>query len=358
MAQRKKKSRLFGQLGSSEGDLSARMMMGATQQSIGADLRAARLARGETTADVAHQLCLRESYIQAIEAGDFTELPGVVYAVGFLRSYARYLRLDADGLIQRFKEEVSEIPPPADLPFFEPSTESRVPRGGLVAFAILLAVLAYAGWYYLSTRDMTMADLVPAVPEHFAGLLSGPERAAPPAPSPSDVNGLEPPGPGDSADSASNDEAAVDGAPPAPDQLSDQSTAGSASSTAPEATRALQGQPGEGTPASDGAASSGAAPQAMGEDYVESRITLRATGDSWVQVRAADDTLLMTRIMRAGDTYRVPNQTGLKLMTGNAGELEILVDGNVVPAIGPTGSVKRNVLLDPLRLKAGAAVVN
>ena len=157
-------------------------------------------------------------------------------------------------------------------------------------------------------------------------------------------------------DSASTDEAAVDGAPPAPDQLADQSTAGSG---APEAARQPQSQPGEGTPATDGAAAgSGAAPQALGEDYVDSRITLRATGDSWVQVRAADDTLLMTRIMRAGDTYRVPNQTGLKLMTGNAGELEILVDGNVVPAIGPSGSVKRNVMLDPMRLKAGAAVVN
>ena len=359
MAQRKKKSRLFGQLGSSDDDLSARMMMGATQQSIGADLRAARLARGESTADVAHQLCLRESYIQAIEEGDFTVLPGVVYAVGFLRSYARYLRLDADSLIQRFKEEVSEIPPPADLPFFEPSTESRVPRGGLVAFAILLAVVAYAGWYYLSTRDMTMADLVPAVPEQFAGLLSSPERAEPAPPS-ADITGLEPPGPGGSADSASGDEAAVDGAPPAPDRLTaNQSAPGLGPSTAPEANRAPpQAQSSQVTAAADGAASSSGGPVALGEDFVDSRITLRATGDSWVQVRAADDTLLMTRIMRAGDSYRVPNQPGLKLMTGNAGELEILVDGEVVPAIGPAGSVKRNVLLDPARLKAGSAVVN
>jgi cytoskeleton protein RodZ len=42
-------------------------------------------------------------------------------------------------------------------------------------------------------------------------------------------------------------------------------------------------------------------------------------------------------------------------MTGNAGALEITVDGQVVPAIGPLGAVKRNVALDTERLKAGTA---
>jgi cytoskeleton protein RodZ len=42
-------------------------------------------------------------------------------------------------------------------------------------------------------------------------------------------------------------------------------------------------------------------------------------------------------------------------MTGNAGALEVLVDGETAPAIGAMGAVKRNVMLEPDRLKAGTA---
>ena len=377
--QRKKKSSLFGPAEKANNDMSARMMMGASPQSIGADLRAIRMERGESTADVAHQLCLRESYIVAIEAGNFAELPGVVYAVGFLRSYARYLRLDADELIQRFKEEVSEIPPAADLAFFEPvSEESRVPRGGLVAFAVLLAVIAYAGWYYLSTRDMTIADLVPAVPEQFAGLVAPTGRFDPPPSTLSEYGELAPSGPGESADSAVSDGSVVDSAPPAPERLDlEQSQQDSASSravaTSPEAVpgaagvtaatraspQAATSQPSDGARPSEAAAGGdGLGPQVFGEINGGTRIMLRSTGDSWIQVRTADETVLMTRILRSGDIYYVPNLTGLKLMTGNAGMLEVLVDEQPVPALGPVGSVRRNVQLEPERLKAGTAVVN
>ena len=72
-----------------------------------------------------------------------------------------------------------------------------------------------------------------------------------------------------------------------------------------------------------------------------------------------DDTineLLVTRLLRAGDSYVVPGRSGLKLSTGNAGALEILVDGVAVPSIGGEGTVRRNVVLDADRLMAGTAV--
>jgi cytoskeleton protein RodZ len=62
------------------------------------------------------------------------------------------------------------------------------------------------------------------------------------------------------------------------------------------------------------------------------------------------------RIFRAGDSFRVPDEEGLTLMTGNAGAIEIMVDGAGVPAIGPFGAVRRDVALDPERLRAGTAV--
>lgn len=87
------------------------------------------------------------------------------------------------------------------------------------------------------------------------------------------------------------------------------------------------------------------------------KVTIRALTNSWIQIR--DDIageLLLTRLLRVGDSYAVPERKGLKLSTGNAGALEILVDGKAVPAIGGDGDVRRNVALDADKLKAGTAV--
>ncbi|MEE8352705.1 MAG: RodZ domain-containing protein [Rhodospirillales bacterium] len=87
------------------------------------------------------------------------------------------------------------------------------------------------------------------------------------------------------------------------------------------------------------------------------KVTVRAVTNSWIQIR--DDIageLLLTRLLRAGDHYEVPDRKGLKLSTGNAGALEILVDGKTVPSIGGAGDVRRNVALDAGKLKAGTAV--
>jgi cytoskeleton protein RodZ len=90
-----------------------------------------------------------------------------------------------------------------------------------------------------------------------------------------------------------------------------------------------------------------------------SRIKINAINNSWIQIRDDNlNTMLVTRLLAAGDSYAVPDQPGLVLLTGNAGALEIVVDGTIVPSIGGPGVVRRGVVLDVTRLKAGAAVSN
>ena len=96
--------------------------------------------------------------------------------------------------------------------------------------------------------------------------------------------------------------------------------------------------------------------EVYGAENENSRILVKARKNSWIQVRDNNaNRLLLTRLLRAGDSYRVPDQPGLVLLTGNAGALEILVDGEVVPDLGEAGKVRRNVTLDPDLLRQGAA---
>ncbi|HEY9078786.1 helix-turn-helix domain-containing protein [Magnetovibrio sp.] len=115
----------------------------------------------------------------------------------------------------------------------------------------------------------------------------------------------------------------------------------------------------EAQPQTEAAAVAAVAPTVAAQrpDDGPSRITVRAKSNSWIQVRdEIADRLLFTRLLREGQEYQVPNRPGLRLMTGNAGALELLVDGQAVPAIGEVGEVRRNVDLDVDKLQSGSAV--
>jgi hypothetical protein len=62
----------------------------------GAALRRMRLGRGLSLDDLAQTLRITRAYLQAIEADDFDRLPPEVYLRGFVRAYARALKLDED----------------------------------------------------------------------------------------------------------------------------------------------------------------------------------------------------------------------------------------------------------------------
>ena len=79
---------------------------------------------------------------------------------------------------------------------------------------------------------------------------------------------------------------------------------------------------------------------------------IRATADSWVQIRDTDQSTIFIRVLKAGESYRVPDRPGISLRTGNAGGLEITVDGQPAPSIGPNGAI-RNVPLEPQSLISG-----
>ena len=51
---------------------------------------------------------IRARYLDAMERGDYKELPGAVYTKGFLRNYALYLGLDADEILEQWRRERGE----------------------------------------------------------------------------------------------------------------------------------------------------------------------------------------------------------------------------------------------------------
>lgn len=284
---------------------------------VGAELRAARQRLGWSLPDVAATLRIRLPYLEAIEEGRLADLPGNAYAMGFLRSYATFLGLDAAEVARRFRAEASEVNRKPELAFPAPVPERGVPAGAVVLLGVCIAVGAYAAWYRFSGDTPGAAPVVPAVPERLAPLA-----AAPPSnPSPQVASILPPPGSPSVAPPAGTT-AAPGAVPPVPVPVPVPVTLTPPPPVAPAEV---------------------------------ARVVLRLKSDAWVQVREKQGQVLLNRVMRSGESWPVPKGQQLVLTTGNAGGTELLLDGTAMPSLGAVGVVRRDIPLEPDGLKAAIA---
>ncbi|MDF2367082.1 helix-turn-helix domain-containing protein [Sneathiella sp.] len=86
-------------------------------------------------------------------------------------------------------------------------------------------------------------------------------------------------------------------------------------------------------------------PRTFGVENTDARVVVRATEESWIEVKATDENPVLSRVLKPGDVYMAPNEPDLILTTGNAGGLEIRVDGKEIKALGGAGTILREVPL-------------
>src|ERR1035437_1533968 len=139
---------------------------------VGDRLRDARENRGVDLYRVERDTKIRSKYLAALEDGEFSDLPGDVYARGFLRNYASYLGLDPDDIEEEWREEAGEAQPVSHIVIGpRPLTmrrkivfqQSHVVIG--VVAVIVLIVAAYFGFQltrYLSYPTLAVASAGPS----------------------------------------------------------------------------------------------------------------------------------------------------------------------------------------------------
>lgn len=295
---------------------------------VGELLRDRREELGLDLDEVGESLRIKPIYLAALEQGRAQDLPGPAYAIGFIRAYAHYLGFDAERVLERYKAETAAVHARPDLALPVPLGSRSLPGGPILLVGLILALCGYGTWYYLSTGERSRPERVAPVPAELRTPLPPAAAAAPGA--------------------AAGDARLGTGLASPVNTASPPSDAAAAAATVPDST----------APETAAAPSTGtaAAPAADSADSAAGgQIDIRALSDCWIQVRSADQTIVFSRVLKAGETYRVP-RAGLFLRTGNAGALAVAVDGKPAPAIGGVGTMRRNVALDPQALLAGTAV--
>jgi cytoskeleton protein RodZ len=351
----------------------------AGPRSAGDALRQQREALGLNFSDVAGALRIKPAYLAAIEEGRPDRLPGPAYAAGFVRAYGDHLGLDGAEILRRFRLEAAGLDAKPDLSFPMPLGERSVPGRAMLLLALILAICGYGAWSYLSTDELarpervtevpatllppkppkpvasaTPAPIAPATPAPIAPAPSAATAGQAGAPPPEAASGTETPAPSEA-------EAAPGGSPP-PAAATVPGIPATPPAPVPAATSDAASVPHIPSATADAAVGSvleaeSGTPQTYGATDGSIRIVLRATTDSWIQVRDSDHSVLFTGVLKPGESYRVPDRAGLSMRAGNAGGLDVMVDGKPAPSLGPIGAV-RNVALDPQLLTAGGTTHN
>lgn len=138
---------------------------------LGAMMREMRENLGHELDAVARDLRIRLVYLEAIESGRLSDLPGNAYVSGFLRSYSDFLGLEGEEIVRRFKKAGAEISNQPQLHLPSPVEEGRLPTASILVVAAVIAAGAYGGWYYLSGSGKDPMDTVASLPKELSGLV-------------------------------------------------------------------------------------------------------------------------------------------------------------------------------------------
>jgi cytoskeleton protein RodZ len=286
-------------------------------ETVGQDLRAARLRRGDDLATVSKVLKIRKDHLEAIEEDRLEQLPGRTYAVGFVRSYADYLGLDTAQCLERFKAEIAGRSDTDSMPavtVIDEDDHRRLPQGWLIIAGVIVVLMVYGAYYVLTSTSSMTAEPVAAPPQQQVAPKPVAHVAPPPVQQPAQ--------------------------PPAPNPTTE--GAAPAQTTAPPATNATPPVVAPVTPPA-------ALPQGQvfGANNRGARVVLRVHQATRILVQGEDGMVYINRAMQPGDSYQVPNVVGLTLTTTDANAVEIDLDGESKGFAGKQSGVAEGLQLDP-----------
>ncbi|GAA2680394.1 helix-turn-helix domain-containing protein [Streptomyces lunalinharesii] len=251
---------------------------GPDRPSVGRALQQARIGAGLTVEEVSTATRVRIPIVHAIEQDDFSRCGGDVYARGHIRALARAVSLDPQTLIERYDADHGGRPAPTvAAPLFEAERIRSEPRRPNWTAAMVAAIVAVIGF------------------AGFTFFSSGSKHQGGPI---------------------ASDTAKADKPGPAPSTIRPQ---------APQPPR----------PAPSDSAIAG-----LPKDKVTIKVTAK-DGQSWVSAKDANGKLLQDGLLKQGESKTFTDKKRIDLVVGNAGAVQLYVNGKEVKKVGDEGSVER-----------------
>lgn len=252
--------------------------------SVGEILRSAREGQGRTAAEIAEELCITQRYLNALEKDDLNSLPGTFFYKSFARQYAALLGIPDKVILPALQAAVSPAPEQAETETSRPPIRAPEP--------LLEASNTRFGDHRLGT-PVGMLVLVVAVCSGIYAWWSRPAVYHAPA------------------------VAQVTPAPAVP--------APAVATPVAEITSAVPG---------------------TGDDPNHVVLNLSATEDTWIRI-TSDGKEIFSGLLRPSQTKTLDATDMAKLKVGNAGGLEVRLNGKEIGPLGARGEVREVLFTAP-----------
>lgn len=279
---------------------SAQQQEHQTELPVGEILRRTRMHYGRSVEEVEQALRIRADQIEAIEQGHVEKIPARVYAIGFVRTYSEFLGLDGDKMVALFKQQSAGQANDPVLDFPVTASDSKIPPLWLLLVCIVAIIVISSLWWGTRDADRNIVDDVPNVPAALKPETLQRQQETPITTPP-----------------ASQEETAAAQTPP--------------SNTQEPAAQTAQ--------------------KPVPQKPVQKGIILKMQQNSWVEIKDKTGKTVLSRVLKQGDQYFVPDHAELTMSLGNAGGVAIQVDGQPLQQLGENGQVVRNIPLSGNSLK-------
>ncbi|MCL7465419.1 helix-turn-helix domain-containing protein [Phaeovulum sp. NW3] len=355
---------------------------------LGDVMRGERATLAKSLLDVQRELRIKAAHIAAIESCDVAAFEAPSFISGYVRSYARYLGMDPDWAFERFCKESGFQPMhgmapgasgpkpqrrPADVaePLANPNA-SFVPRteafwtriepralGSVLVLALLTGGLGYGGYSVLQEVQrvqLAPVDQAPGVVAELDPLQSAQPLtvaqgdALPDLPTPEALDRIYRPSALDVPVLVARD---------GPIAAIDPNATGLLAASAPQTGGAMGPAPQAELAQADAATPEEGAPRVRTLGDAAPAVEILAVRPSWVRVQASDGTVIVEKVLDAGERVALPAlEEPPVLRAGESGAIYFAVNGVAHGPAGGRGQVTKNITLSPAALTEKYAVAD
>jgi len=263
---------------------------------IGDELRVSREKAGLSLEDVSSQLRISVRHLEHIETGDRDRLPGTTYLLGFVRSYAKLLKLNADDLCHQIMEALDESDLKPEFHVVGGGVQKPDYRARYVMIGVVVVILAYMGWYLLRSETISTSGFL-SVEESIQTNPSDPTLSSDTDEVTEGVTIIPEPLP-----------------ETVPETVAETATQDPAETTAKVSETANESAAESATSASVDATVSDAKP---------SQMVIKATSSTWVELKTEAEETVVAKLLLVDEMITIPDDGVYTLTTGNAGGLLI-----------------------------------
>ncbi len=300
-------------------------------EDIGSLFIDARVKKGLTQEDASKILKVRISAIKQIERDEELASLGSAYRLGFLRSYAKLVDLDPENIIKNYKLSNSEKNIKFDYNFPSVTKEKKSLFPVIALCTFLFSLVIYSSWYYLNINNLETENKNISYLDNENNNLDYVKIEDNKNTSPNNSDKI-------------NNENVVISENETSNIIIDENFQNKVVDNNDDGSKILL-EPNTLTETSISNETSAIA----NERTPKEEMVLKSSGNSWVEIEDLDGNSYLTRLMRSGETFVVPDKKGLTLSTGNAGVLSLTFGSTHISKLGSVGEV---ISSRPLNIEA------